>query len=148
MMLSYSLSLPFESLQRRYITEASTLAGEKVLGSFNRLMTLRRIVLQRKTDRHSSLNLSTFPGASQSKASPDVLGGIPSFARQLAALGVIHWGVQDGDTKISVFVDIWMPDLSQELDGGLGVGEVDVRLAGRQEDVALSSNQNIEARQV
>lgn len=41
---SYSLSRPFESLQRRYITEASTLAGLNVLGSFSREMTDNRIV--------------------------------------------------------------------------------------------------------
>ena len=42
---SYSLSDPFDSFQRRYMTEASTLAGENVLGSFKREITLKRIVL-------------------------------------------------------------------------------------------------------
>lgn len=46
MMFSYSLSAPLESFQRRYMTEASTLAGEKVLGSFNSEMTLSKMVLQ------------------------------------------------------------------------------------------------------
>lgn len=41
----YSLSLPLLSLHLRYMTDASTLAGEKVLGSFRREMTLSRIVL-------------------------------------------------------------------------------------------------------
>ena len=43
---SYSLSVPFDSFHRRYITDASTLAGENVFGSFNNEITLRRIVLQ------------------------------------------------------------------------------------------------------
>lgn len=41
----YSLSLPLLSLHLRYMTDASTLAGEKVLGSFSREITLRRMVL-------------------------------------------------------------------------------------------------------
>lgn len=45
MMLSYSLSFPFDSLKRLYITEASTLAGENVFGSLSKEMTLRRMVL-------------------------------------------------------------------------------------------------------
>ena len=43
---SYSLSFPFESLHFLNITEASTLAGENVLGSFNKEITLKRIVLK------------------------------------------------------------------------------------------------------
>lgn len=43
---SYSLSFPLESLQRRYITEASTLAGLNVFGSFNKEMTDSKIVLK------------------------------------------------------------------------------------------------------
>lgn len=45
MISMYSLSLPLLSLHLRYMTEASTLAGEKVLGSFSREMTLSRMVL-------------------------------------------------------------------------------------------------------
>lgn len=45
MMVSYSLSLPFESLNLLYITEASTLAGENVFGSLSSEIILRRIVL-------------------------------------------------------------------------------------------------------
>ena len=41
----YSRSLPLLSFHFLYITEASTLAGEKVLGSLRREMTLRRMVL-------------------------------------------------------------------------------------------------------
>lgn len=44
MIFSYSLSFPLESLQRRYMTDASTLAGLKVLGSLRREMTDRRTV--------------------------------------------------------------------------------------------------------
>ena len=42
---SYSLFLPLESFQRLYMTDASTLAGEYVLGSFRRDITLSRMVL-------------------------------------------------------------------------------------------------------
>lgn len=45
MISMYSLSLPLLSLHLRYMTDASTLAGEKVLGSFSREITLRRMVL-------------------------------------------------------------------------------------------------------
>lgn len=41
---SYSLSLVLQSFHFRYMTEASTLAGENVLGSLSREMILRRIV--------------------------------------------------------------------------------------------------------
>ena len=44
--VSYSLSLPLESLHRLYITEASTFAGENVFGSLSSEIILRRIVLQ------------------------------------------------------------------------------------------------------
>ena len=46
MISMYSLSLPLLSLHLRYMTEASTLAGEKVLGSLRREMTLSRMVLE------------------------------------------------------------------------------------------------------
>ncbi len=46
MIFSYSLSFPFESFHRRNMTEASTLAGLKVLGSFNKLTTDNKIVLK------------------------------------------------------------------------------------------------------
>lgn len=45
MMSVYSRSLPLLSFHFLYITEASTLAGEKVFGSLRREMTLRRMVL-------------------------------------------------------------------------------------------------------
>lgn len=41
----YSRSFPLLSFHFLYITEASTLAGEKVLGSFRSEITLRRMVL-------------------------------------------------------------------------------------------------------
>lgn len=46
MISMYSLSLPLLSLHLRYMTDASTLAGEKVLGSFSREITLSRMVLR------------------------------------------------------------------------------------------------------
>lgn len=45
MMSVYSRSLPLLSFHFLYITEASTLAGEKVLGSLRSEMTLSRMVL-------------------------------------------------------------------------------------------------------
>lgn len=45
MMSVYSRSFPLLSFHLRYITEASTLAGENVLGSFRSEITLRRMVL-------------------------------------------------------------------------------------------------------
>lgn len=48
MISAYSLSFPLLSLHLRYMTEASTLAGENVFGSFSREMTLNRIVLKHR----------------------------------------------------------------------------------------------------
>lgn len=45
MMSVYSRSFPLLSFHLRYITEASTLAGENVLGSFSSEITLSRMVL-------------------------------------------------------------------------------------------------------
>lgn len=45
MISMYSLSFPLLSLHLRYMTDASTLAGEKVLGSFSREITLSKMVL-------------------------------------------------------------------------------------------------------
>lgn len=42
---SYSLSFPLDSLHLLYMTDASTLAGLKVLGSLSREITLSKIVL-------------------------------------------------------------------------------------------------------
>lgn len=46
MISAYSLSFPLLSLHFLNITEASTLAGEKVLGSLSNEITLNRIVLE------------------------------------------------------------------------------------------------------
>lgn len=48
MISMYSRSLPLLSLHFRYMTEASTLAGENVLGSFSREITLSRMVLRER----------------------------------------------------------------------------------------------------
>lgn len=45
MISAYSLSLPLLSLHFLNMTEASTFAGEKVLGSLSKEITLSRIVL-------------------------------------------------------------------------------------------------------
>ncbi len=50
---AYSLSLPLLSLHLRNMTDASTLAGEKVLGSLSREITLSRIVLITK-EQHTN----------------------------------------------------------------------------------------------
>lgn len=56
MIFSYSLSLPLESRQRLYITEASTFAGLYVFGSFSSEITDRRIVLfENQTFVHRTL---------------------------------------------------------------------------------------------
>lgn len=46
MISTYSRSLPLLSLHLRYMTDASTFAGEKVLGSFSSDITLSKIVLE------------------------------------------------------------------------------------------------------
>ncbi len=48
MISAYSRSFPLLSLHLRYMTEASTLAGEEVLGSFSSEITLNKIVLKGK----------------------------------------------------------------------------------------------------
>lgn len=48
-MFSYSLSFPFDSFHRRYMTEASTFAGLNVFGSLSSEMTLNRMVLFGRT---------------------------------------------------------------------------------------------------
>ena len=48
MIFSYSLSFPFESFHLRNMTDASTLAGLKVFGSFNKLTTDNKIVLKNR----------------------------------------------------------------------------------------------------
>jgi hypothetical protein len=53
MISAYSLSFPLLSLHFLNITEASTLAGEKVLGSLSSEITLNRIVL--KTEKRGQL---------------------------------------------------------------------------------------------
>ena len=40
---------------------------------------------------------------------PHVLGGVPSLTGQLPRLGVIHGWVEDGDTEVTVLVNIWVP---------------------------------------
>lgn len=49
-MREYSSSFPSLSFHFRYITEASTFAGDEVFGSFNRDITESKIVLQLKNN--------------------------------------------------------------------------------------------------
>lgn len=53
----YSRSFPLLSFHLRYITEASTLAGENVLGSFSSEITLRRMVLA--INKHEQVRAET-----------------------------------------------------------------------------------------
>ena len=54
---AYSLSFPLLSRHLRNMTEASTLAGEKVLGSLSKEMTLSKMVLQIKINTMTSENV-------------------------------------------------------------------------------------------
>lgn len=56
---AYSLSLPLLSLHLRNMTDASTLAGEKVLGSLSREITLSRIVLMMEEEHTNSQEMRT-----------------------------------------------------------------------------------------
>lgn len=58
---SYSFSLPLESFHLRNMTDASTLAGENVLGSFRREIILRSIVLQMAKQQMCTIN-TVHPG--------------------------------------------------------------------------------------
>lgn len=64
MMSVYSRSFPLLSFHLRYITEASTLAGENVLGSFSSEITLSRMVLAAINMSRSELRwVSSTPAA-------------------------------------------------------------------------------------
>lgn len=56
MISMYSLSFPLLSLHLRYMTDASTLAGEKVLGSFSSEITLSRMVLKEETEKKTAVD--------------------------------------------------------------------------------------------
>lgn len=55
MISAYSLSFPLLSLHFLNITEASTLAGEKVLGSLSNEITLNRIVLETGGEKSATI---------------------------------------------------------------------------------------------
>ena len=52
MIFSYSLSLPLESFHLLNITDASTLAGLYVLGSFSKLTTESKMVLKKNIEKN------------------------------------------------------------------------------------------------
>lgn len=54
MISAYSLSFPLLSLHFLNMTDASTLAGENVLGSLSKEITLSKIVLKEVTTRAES----------------------------------------------------------------------------------------------
>lgn len=66
MISMYSLSLPLLSLHLRYMTEASTFAGEKVLGSLSREITLSRMVL-REEERRWEWGEIKIPGSNRGR---------------------------------------------------------------------------------
>jgi hypothetical protein len=47
----------------------------------------------------------------------DVLRWVPSFARQLAALWIVDWRVEDRDAQVAVLIHIRMPDFCDEANG-------------------------------
>lgn len=57
---AYSLSLPLLSLHLRNMTDASTFAGEKVLGSLSREITLSRIVLMMEEQHQTHRQMRTW----------------------------------------------------------------------------------------
>lgn len=72
MILGYSLSFPCESRHLRYITEASTFAGEYVFGSFNNDITDNRIVRTFCVGFHLSHGSSPLCGSSIGGCSIDI----------------------------------------------------------------------------
>lgn len=64
MIFGYSLSLPWESRHLRYMTDASTLAGEYVFGSFSREITDNKIVRTFCVGFHRSHGNSPLCGSS------------------------------------------------------------------------------------
>jgi hypothetical protein len=103
---SYSLSFPFESLQRLYITDASTFAGLNVLGSFNNEITDSRIVLEKQNGNAQLQNIYTHltvnVTGTHNHQVPNILCRIPPFAGQLSTLRVINWGMQNRNTQITI----------------------------------------------
>jgi hypothetical protein len=103
---SYSLSFPFESLQRLYITDASTFAGLNVFGSFNNEITDSRIVLEKQNGNAQLLNIYTgltvnITGTHNHQV-PNILCRIPPFTGQLSTLWVVNWGMQNRNTQITI----------------------------------------------
>jgi hypothetical protein len=103
---SYSLSFPFESLQRLYITDASTFAGLNVLGSFNSEITESKIVLEKQNCNVQLQNIYTgltvhITGTHDHHV-PNILRRIPPFTGQLSTLRVVDWGVQNRNTEITI----------------------------------------------
>lgn len=97
MMSVYSRSLPLLSFHFLYITEASTLAGEKVLGSLRSEITLSRMVLgEHGVSRYRALSDPPPPsqsicGDTQSLAlklllGPCVTGKLPDTLRPMPPL--------------------------------------------------------------
>ena len=131
MMFSYSLSLPLLSFHLRYITDASTLAGLDVFGSFNKLTwDGTRIKIPLQLAYHWK------------EYCADVLRRVPPLTRQLPGLGVVHRWVKDGHTQVAILsewcqglrrivweldlhlIDIRVPDFWKKSNGGWVVGVV------------------------
>lgn len=113
---AYSLSLPLLSLHLRNMTDASTLAGEKVLGSLSREITLSRIVLM-ETEPHrqemrttkqirscicikDKLDMGFLKPVTKAEASPCIF---PLVAPVHAAPNVLRFSNTDSSLKLSAY---------------------------------------------
>lgn len=84
MMSVYSRSLPLLSFHFLYITEASTLAGEKVLGSLRSEITLSRMVL-------GEHGVSRYRALSDPPPKPEHLWRHPEPGSQATPRPMCHW---------------------------------------------------------
>lgn len=57
---------------------------------------------------------------------------VPAFTGQLAALGVVDGRVKDGDTEVTILIDVGVPHFGEEADGRRRV-----RVVRRELDVCL-----------
>ena len=102
MIFSYSLSLPLESFHRLNITDASTLAGLYVLGSFSKLTTESKMVLKKKNMTDFSITFSYIKLFKIGNILPNVLCGIPSLTGKLSAMRIIYGWMENRNAQITV----------------------------------------------
>lgn len=132
MIFGYSLSLPCDSRHRRYITEASTFAGEYVFGSFSSEMTDSRMVRTFCVGFHRSHGSSPLCGSStggwriEMHRSPFWRG--VSY-RWFLDVVVLMFSTQFYNNHL---VNVRMPDFGQEADRRRRI-----RIVGREFHVSL-----------